>query len=465
MKAVSTIFFTAGPVEVEPAGPQYAGVQGDHQATRVVFILDEALYAAQYSYRLEYVDGMGGYDTTDYLKPVAQEGQAGVQVEYWLPDTWTRSGGAGEIRLVVALLDSLNNEQQIVHTLTGRVYFSRREAGSHEVQSHLRHGLSSLIADAQKSAAQAQLKAEMASEAGERAQAAAIRAETAADSVNEVLSNATEAIDGAYAAGEAASKAAGQAERAADYAERAGVAANAAGAFAQNEAQNAGAATVLASQAASQASEAARSANSAAVVAENAADAANQAAGSITNKVSKDDITQLIPLHTMERSDDPTDSWKVSPELNIPNSGPVIGMTIRAVLAEEWDASVPMWCWGDLVPLEPAGIYPAGTYLLSLIYSGGRRSWRIQGADKADKTDVAPALTGTASGTALHLTDAAAGTRLRSLRFTGKLTETVEGEKGPDNPSTLTGVKPTAVQAGDSAFPLPLTAPLYSLPF
>ncbi|MCI8554155.1 MAG: hypothetical protein HFJ80_04330, partial [Clostridiales bacterium] len=329
----------------------------------------------------------------------------------------------------------------------------------------------------------------------------------------------------------------------------------------------------------------------------------NNLAENLTGKVSPDDITRLVPLHTMERSDDPTDCWKVSPGLHIPDGGPVIGMTIRAVWAEEWDASVPMWCLGDLVPLEPAGIYPAGTYLLSLIYSGGRMSWHIQGADKADKTDittvipsvvldcdyggdfryevmsderhilltgekgaairvtgfrgvgdtwrandyngpvtsmsqtyykldtyingkwvlcpirpggtyptdgvyllvfdgeawqiqdtlerfggtvngplevggtltqqgapvavedaVAPALTGTASGTSLRLVDAAAGTRLRSLRFTGKLTETVEGEKGPDNPSTLTGVKPAAVQAGDSTFPLPLTAPLYNMP-
>lgn len=39
---IRTITFTAGAAGVTPDQPQFAGVQGEHNATKVVFSLDDA---------------------------------------------------------------------------------------------------------------------------------------------------------------------------------------------------------------------------------------------------------------------------------------------------------------------------------------------------------------------------------------------------------------------------------------
>lgn len=57
---IRTVTFSATPSGVTPDQPQFAGVQGDHNATSVVFALDEALVNAAYQYRFEFVDGAGG---------------------------------------------------------------------------------------------------------------------------------------------------------------------------------------------------------------------------------------------------------------------------------------------------------------------------------------------------------------------------------------------------------------------
>ena len=67
MPNVRTITFAATSKGVTPTGPQEAGVQGDHNATVVVWQLDETLLNEAYRYRCEYVDGSGGWDTTPYL--------------------------------------------------------------------------------------------------------------------------------------------------------------------------------------------------------------------------------------------------------------------------------------------------------------------------------------------------------------------------------------------------------------
>ena len=46
--AIRTVTFAALPDQVSPCTPQDAGVQGDHQATAVVFELDPSLVSADY---------------------------------------------------------------------------------------------------------------------------------------------------------------------------------------------------------------------------------------------------------------------------------------------------------------------------------------------------------------------------------------------------------------------------------
>ena len=70
---IRTLRVQADANGVRPSNPQYAGVQGEHNATRVIFALDEALLRAEYRYRFEFVDSMGGLDAGGEATPVDGE--------------------------------------------------------------------------------------------------------------------------------------------------------------------------------------------------------------------------------------------------------------------------------------------------------------------------------------------------------------------------------------------------------
>ena len=70
----------------------------------------------------------------------------------------------------------------------------------------------------------------------------------------------------------------------------------------------------------------------------------------------------------------------------------------------------------------------------------------IKQAQLEADTRYSNALTGTASGTVAHITDAGIGS-LRRLAVRGETIETGTGDKGPDNPYSVDGVVPTAVSA------------------
>ncbi len=85
-----TVTATGG---IAPAAPQYAGVQGEHNACRVVF--DVSAWSAEpFLYRGEFVGGDGAGGTTDVL-----EVKNGC-VSFLLPATWTAAGGRAVARLV-----------------------------------------------------------------------------------------------------------------------------------------------------------------------------------------------------------------------------------------------------------------------------------------------------------------------------------------------------------------------------
>ena len=142
---IRTVTFSATPSGVTPDQPQFAGVQGDHNATSVVFALDEALVNAAYQYRFEFVDGAGGYDTTDF---VALENS---QASCLLPGNWTGAGSTGTIRLCAVILGADNTEEQVVYTLSGRLKFAPRDTGT-PMETEYEKGLSGLIADTKDAA-------------------------------------------------------------------------------------------------------------------------------------------------------------------------------------------------------------------------------------------------------------------------------------------------------------------------
>ena len=247
------------------------------------------------------------------------------------------------------------------------------------------------------------------------------------------------------------------AQAAAGKADTAATAAQNAASAAQSAASAANTAAGTANTAAGTANAAASAANAAAEAANEAADAANEAAESIADKV---DTVDALPVYAMARSSDPTDCWQPTPGIAVPDTGPYTGMAIRAVWEEEWDASVPIWCFGSIYGMQASGHHPAGTYILTLTSS---YDWTVQpldmaytderaeqAADEAAEAHAAqvrrtyqPAWKRTAGGCPLSVADAAEGADLSSLVLKGRTV--VSGTPSPDAPVTITGVKPQTV--------------------
>ena len=162
-EAIRELVFQATAEGVTPSGPQPAGVQGEHNATRVSFVLDAGLVRPTYRYRFSYIDGGGGGDSTDFIDMDEDT------VSVYLPAAWTAAGGCGTLRLCAVDLDAENREEQVVYSLAARLLFASREEGI-PMERRNEKGLSALIAGAHAATGEAYDAAEEAQKAAEEAE-------------------------------------------------------------------------------------------------------------------------------------------------------------------------------------------------------------------------------------------------------------------------------------------------------
>lgn len=113
--AVRKIEYRVKADGIEPAVKQFAGVQGDHKATELIFNIDTTLYESlteqlsdggKLIYRFDGYDGEGGIcrsDTRDLTKTVT------YPLEEWL----TRFGGIVKVVLVISLLKDDLTEMEL----------------------------------------------------------------------------------------------------------------------------------------------------------------------------------------------------------------------------------------------------------------------------------------------------------------------------------------------------------------
>ena len=187
---VRTITFAATSKGVTPTGPQEAGVQGDHNATVVVWQLDETLLNEAYRYRCEYVDGSGGWDTTPYLAL-----ESGNTISVPLPRAWTAAGGCAVIRLCVSEFTE-GREERSIYTLTGRLQYAGRESRGAMAEEYedklpaLIMAVTESMNEAEAAAAGAEAAAAGANEAAAGAAGAAEAAEEAAMTANAAAASA-----------------------------------------------------------------------------------------------------------------------------------------------------------------------------------------------------------------------------------------------------------------------------------
>ena len=116
--AIYTIDVTVTEDGVTPATPQIAGHDGDHYAAVVRFHIP----FEGYRYRVEIIDGNGGYDISDLL-----EAKDGV-VLCTIPAAWTAAGIAA-LRLVAVKLAEDGSEIMRFHSEPVYLLFKEREDG------------------------------------------------------------------------------------------------------------------------------------------------------------------------------------------------------------------------------------------------------------------------------------------------------------------------------------------------
>ena len=236
---IRTLRVQADANGVRPSNPQYAGVQGEHNATRVIFALDEALLRAEYRYRFEFVDSMGGLDAGGEATPV------GGELSCLLPEPWTRAGGCGTLRLCAVAAGADGQEEQVVYTLPALLTFAARESAG-PLEDEVKTNLSALMTDAREAT-------DAANEAAESANAAADKVDEAVSSANAATANANRAAASADASAATANAAAGGAQEAKEAADTAASGANTAAEQARTAAASANTAAGTASTAASNA--------------------------------------------------------------------------------------------------------------------------------------------------------------------------------------------------------------------
>ena len=174
---------TAAPSGDERS-PLRAGVYGDKGQATVTFNLSEDVpFGDDYYYRVEIVDGAGGYDVTGPM--AAENGTVVVDI----PTAWTTPGVAA-LRLVAVETDAEGNENARFHSLPMYIYFDDRNDGSAiRVQAE---------AAWQEFLAKAAVDIDNASRSAERSAADAKSAQEAADAAEKAAkSAATDAAQGA----------------------------------------------------------------------------------------------------------------------------------------------------------------------------------------------------------------------------------------------------------------------------
>ncbi len=120
LTAARVVTFTVTANGVDPATPQWAGVQGEHHATEVVFKLPAAWTGLGYRFRVEWVDGMQSTFVSDWLSVVDNT------VSILLPQAWTAAGGIGEMRLAAILEGASSASSQTIYSNAARLSFVSR---------------------------------------------------------------------------------------------------------------------------------------------------------------------------------------------------------------------------------------------------------------------------------------------------------------------------------------------------
>ena len=143
-----------------PNAPQYGGVQGEHNATTLIFNIPETCPLRDEKYRLyiSCVDTTGAYDKSPAL--LIEDGK----VSFDLPRAWTQFGGYNELRLVAEAV------AEIALELKARVVYDSRQRATQAEKKLLDGFMQAAVDRAENASESAARSAEEAKRYAEQAQ-------------------------------------------------------------------------------------------------------------------------------------------------------------------------------------------------------------------------------------------------------------------------------------------------------
>ena len=271
------VIFSVDTGGIVPLKMQNAGVQGEDNATKVIFELDESLLNK--SYLLNITDGSGHFFATDFL--TLSDGK----ITYSHPAEVTAVGGICQINLVIKDGDT------VMFSYPARLYFEPTAEGTHTVVKYLKD-----IGDALDVCRECAEDAEESKQAAQSSAEAAADAQTAAETAKASAAESASAAEIAKNEAESAAEAAENAQTAAENAKTSAANSASAAETAKQQAESAKASALqsasTAQTAAGTAAEAAETAGAAAETAEAAAETAVEAAQNVELKAN----LELTPI-------------------------------------------------------------------------------------------------------------------------------------------------------------------------
>ena len=236
-----TILFTVDGDSISPKTEQKAGVQGNHNITKVRFNVEETLVSGALGdsptsrIRMQFINGAGGFYSTGFLDVMSEilpDESAQYYVTCPIPNNVTNAGGVAYVYLVVTEIEYEGKkalEKQAYISPPGKLFYTHSGVGSPSDCAY-RVGISNALVNAEIFVGQAERASEAAESAKKEAQyastVAAERAnntlmffENAKDSANEAAQseqNAKTSADSAKSAQEAAESSADEAKESAD---------------------------------------------------------------------------------------------------------------------------------------------------------------------------------------------------------------------------------------------------------
>ncbi len=175
---------------VTPVSLGEMGYTGDHLSAELAF----AVGKSGYTYRLEIVDGSGGYDITEPLTP-DQNGQ----VVYRVPSCWTAPGTA-TVRLI-----EYGTDERVTHFAPVSLFFADREEG--DAAEYCRPRFEVLLTTAEEAVERASAAATRVEAVGDTLKQAGVLSQAAKEAADEALQTAedaaarAESVKGVYVGG------------------------------------------------------------------------------------------------------------------------------------------------------------------------------------------------------------------------------------------------------------------------